>query len=303
VDFGIAWAAGATTISHVGDILGSVKYMSSEQAEGERVGPESDLYSLGTVLYEVLTGRAPFEVMTPADVPAAHAGGPPRRPMELNPEVPEGIDAIVMKLLSRDPADRHGSAAELVADLRRVRDGMPPSPPRGVKPHLTPQPTHRHWRSTRPHQPVTGRWPRRRFRHPGGDAGEPPRGDERAQGGHQEVEVPAVKGLGKQAARRSLDKAGFQVAVRFRASSQENTDRVLEQSVAGGKKAKGSSKIVLTVGEGPGAAKVPDLVGLTYSGAEGKLEQAGSQLGGVEEVPSETVPAGIIAGQDPQAWD
>ena len=85
VDFGIARAAEATTISNIGDILGSVKYMSPEQAAGERVGPRSDLYSLGVVLYEMLTGKAPFEVKTPADVPAEHAKGPTRRPSARRP--------------------------------------------------------------------------------------------------------------------------------------------------------------------------------------------------------------------------
>jgi beta-lactam-binding protein with PASTA domain len=71
--------------------------------------------------------------------------------------------------------------------------------------------------------------------------------------------------------------------------------------VSGGEEAREGSEIVLTVGEGPRLAKVPNLVGLTYSEAEGELEQIGLQLGGVQEVSSETVPAGVIAGQDPQA--
>ncbi|MBA2534953.1 MAG: serine/threonine protein kinase, partial [Rubrobacter sp.] len=128
-DFGIARAAEATTISHPGDILGSVKYMSPEQAAGEPVGPASDLYSLGVVLYEMLTGGVPFEVVTPEDVPAEQAKGPPRPPSETNPEVSEALDAAVAGLLATDPAARHGSAAGLIADLRRVRYGLPKAVP------------------------------------------------------------------------------------------------------------------------------------------------------------------------------
>ena len=109
----------------------------------------------------------------------------------------------------------------------------------------------------------------------------------------------AVKGLEKQAARRRLGEAGFRVAIRSQESSQEDTDRALEQSVAGGKRAREGSKIVLTVGGGSRVAKVPDLVGLTYSEAEDELEQAGYLLGGVKEIQSATVRAGVIAGQDP----
>ena len=336
VDFGIARAAEATTISHVGDILGSVKYMSPEQAQGERVGSESDLYSLGAVLYEMLTGRVPFEIKTPADLPTAHAGGPPRRPRELNPDIPEGLDAIVIKLLSMDPADRYGSAAELAEDLRRARDGMPPvSSSAGAIPSdastdaptmvLNPTASGGDTDSTADTSRRRTLWIPIFFAVlvgtvaivgwgllragglpsvlgvPGGEAVGQPGGSERVRDGHQEVEVPVVKGLEKQAARKRLDKAGFRVAVRSQESSQENTDRVLEQSVAGGKEAREGSKIVLTVGEGQRVAKVPDLVGLTYSEAEGKLEQAGLLLGGVQELPSKSVPAGIISGQDPQA--
>jgi hypothetical protein len=332
VDFGIARAAEATTISNIGDILGSVKYMSPEQAAGERVGPESDLYSLGVVLYEMLTGRVPFEVKTPEDVAAEHAGGLPRHPREQNSEVPEALDALVMKLLARDPADRYRSAAVLVEELGRVRYALPPASSSGdeaatsaladattlaLKPAASGSTNGTHWWRSfwvlmacavlvvalglLGWSLLRGAAPSSAPGTPGAKAGGPPKGTDRAQSRHQEIEVPAVTGLEEQEARKRLDKAGFQVEVRSRISSQSETDTVLKQSVASGKEAKEGSKIVLTVGGGPQVAQVPNLVGLTYAEAEGKLEQAGYQLGGVKEVPSETVPVGMIAGQDPQA--
>src|ERR671920_1421559 len=102
-DFGIARAAETTTISDHGDILGSAHYISPEQAMGEPVGPASDLYSLGVVLYEMLTGRVPFEVESLSDLPSANAGGPPPHPRELNPKISEGTNALIMRLLATDP--------------------------------------------------------------------------------------------------------------------------------------------------------------------------------------------------------
>src|ERR687885_2251021 len=113
-DFGIARAADATTISHPGDILGSAKYISPEQAMGEPVGPASDLYSLGVVLYEMLTGRVPFEADSRSGVPIKHVDERPRPLREVNPDVPEAMEALVMRLLAERPEDRYGSAAELI---------------------------------------------------------------------------------------------------------------------------------------------------------------------------------------------
>ena len=90
------------------------------------VGPRSDLYSLGVVLYEMLTGKAPLEAR-PGGRASEHAGGPPRHPRELNSEVPEALDAIVMRLLARDPAERYRSAAALVKELGRARYALPPA--------------------------------------------------------------------------------------------------------------------------------------------------------------------------------
>jgi eukaryotic-like serine/threonine-protein kinase len=325
-DFGIARAAEATTISHPGDILGSAKYISPEQAMGEPVGPASDLYSLGVVLYEMLTGRVPFEVETPADVPIKHVEEQPRRPQEVNPEVPEGMDALVMKLLAKDPNDRYGSATELIEELRRVRKGAPPLPSSGDEATTAALDT-----PVTPTLPVPapgGTGPRRRMRLSWtlaafvllavlgavgwnllrdsgaasipeilrGTLGEPSEG---AGQEPQEVKVPDMVGFTEQEARERLTEAGFKVEIRRQESPEEDAGRVLEQSVAGGKEAEKGSKILLTVGEDSQVARVPDVVGLSYPEAEADLEQAGFLLGGVEEAPSETVPAGVILEQDP----
>jgi serine/threonine-protein kinase len=130
---------------------------------------------------------------------------------------------------------------------------------------------------------------------------EPPEGAERARPGPKVAEVPAVKGLAAEEARKRLSEAGFEVGVRHRKGPEEGDGKVLEQSVAGGKEADEGSKILLTVGEGTGVVEAPDLVGLTYPEAENELERAGLLLGGVKEAPSETVPAGVIVAQAPAA--
>jgi eukaryotic-like serine/threonine-protein kinase len=125
-DFGIARAASASTVTETSSIMGTAAYMSPEQVRGERVGPASDLYSLGVVLYEMLTGELPYAADNPLATAMKHLDEPPRRPREANPAVPEGLDVLTAKLLAKDPGDRYASAADLAEDLRRVRDGLPP---------------------------------------------------------------------------------------------------------------------------------------------------------------------------------
>src|SRR5215203_5907919 len=124
-DLGIARAASSKTMTETSLIFGTASYMSPEQAKGERVGPQSDLYSLGVVLYQMLTGELPYTADNPLATAMKHVDEAPRHPREANPAVPEELDALTAKLLAKDPADRYASAAELAEDLGRVRDGLP----------------------------------------------------------------------------------------------------------------------------------------------------------------------------------
>ena len=128
-DFGIARAASAATISATNAVFGTAGYLSPEQALGEPATPRSDLYSLGIVLYELLTGVVPYRADNPVAVCMKHVTEPLTPPRRLDPTIPEAVDALVVKLLAKDPADRPASATELLDDIEGVRRGAPPPAP------------------------------------------------------------------------------------------------------------------------------------------------------------------------------
>jgi serine/threonine-protein kinase len=333
-DFGIARAADATTLSGPGAVLGTARYMSPEQATGSVATPRSDLYSLGVVLHEMLTGRPPFEADDPAQARAKHVREPPPRTRETNPAVPEAMDDLVGRLMAKDPEQRPGSASEVAHELRLVSAGKPAvAAPTAIPP---PRPTRAVDTWTRRGRPlrvlaalaalaallaVVGWGLGARILGGGvaeaaGDLADGTRGAiegvRRTLLGPTGVAVPDVEGLTRAEARERLSEAGLGMEVRPRESSEENAGRVLEQSVGGAREVEEGSRILLAIGEGPRSAGapdevgakeegVPDLVGLSYSEAEEALEGAGFVLGGVEEAPSETAPAGVIVGQDPEA--
>jgi eukaryotic-like serine/threonine-protein kinase len=122
-DFGIA-RSGASQMTEAGSIVGTAQYLSPEQARGAPVDPRSDLYSLGIVLYEMLTGKVPFTGDTPVEIAMKHLSQVPEPPSTLRPEVPHDLDAVVMRALAKDPDQRYGSAEEMDADLARVARGV-----------------------------------------------------------------------------------------------------------------------------------------------------------------------------------
>ena len=122
-DFGIA-RSGASQMTEVGSIVGTAQYLSPEQARGAPVDPRSDLYSLGVVLYEMLTGAVPFTGDTPVEIAMKHLSQVPKPPSELRPDIPHDLDAVVMRALAKDPDQRYGSAEEMDADLARVARGV-----------------------------------------------------------------------------------------------------------------------------------------------------------------------------------
>ena len=310
-DFGIARAASAATISQRSMVLGTVSYMSPEQAMGETVTPASDLYSLGVVLYEMLTGELPYTAENPVAVSMKHVNDPLRPPRELNPEIPEELNALITKLLAKDPDSRYESAAQLADDLLRLRDGLPPinaglledgTGATRVAPGATVPPAARRGRGLRPPWILTATltlvallggivWALSQSL---GESGPPL---ERVAG----VKVPSVKGLTQERAKLKLDASGFKADVRLRESSAADAGKVLGQSPAAGERAGEGSTVVLNVGDGPSTVKVPVVIGLSVSEAKGALREVGLNLGEQRMVPSDTAAEGIIVDQDHRA--
>jgi eukaryotic-like serine/threonine-protein kinase len=125
-DFGIARVTStAETIAQTAAVLGTASYLSPEQAQGQPVDGRSDLYSLGCVVFEMVTGRAPFLGDSPVAVASKHVLEQPTPPSRLNPDVSPDLDAVILRALSKNPANRYQTAEEFREDLERVRRGLP----------------------------------------------------------------------------------------------------------------------------------------------------------------------------------
>src|SRR5215207_4868569 len=126
MDFGIARAVSdsAATMTSTAAVIGTAQYLSPEQARGEGVDARSDVYSLGCLLYELVTGAPPFTGDSPVSVAYQHVREDPRLPSSINPQIPPELDAIVLKSMSKNPANRYQSAADMRSDLLRALAGQ-----------------------------------------------------------------------------------------------------------------------------------------------------------------------------------
>jgi len=139
-DFGIARALSASSVSQTGTIIGSVKYLAPEQANGDGAVPQSDMYSLGIVLYEMLSDQVPFDGDTPIAIAMQHVGEPAPSVREVEPSVPMAICELLDRMLAKRSHDRHATTADLLRELETVRQAVsvqmgenhihePPAPP------------------------------------------------------------------------------------------------------------------------------------------------------------------------------
>lgn len=140
-DFGIARRGAATAVTQTGTVLGSVHYLSPEQARGQDAGPRSDLYALGITLFEMLTGRLPFNAENPIAVAMQQVQNAPPLPRQFNRAIPPALEAIILRLLAKNPNERFPDAASVIAALRGVL-GQAGGATRVAAPAAGPQPQH-----------------------------------------------------------------------------------------------------------------------------------------------------------------
>jgi eukaryotic-like serine/threonine-protein kinase len=315
MDFGIARLTSTETLTQTATVLGTASYLSPEQAQGEAVDARSDIYSLGIVLYEMLTGQVPFTGDTAVAVAYKHVREDPVLPTRIEPRIPSVLEAVVMKALAKNPDNRYPSAEEFRRDLERVRLGQPV----GATPVLPPEPTQVVTREARattvlPAQPVGERERRSRrwlaitlvtliiLAGLGAvayflisnllDDEEP---------GVQPIEVPSVVGLPEEVATQQIVAAGLEVGeIRRQASPRFPEGDVIRQDPAAQEEVDPGTEVFLLVSTGPRLVEVPEIIGLTEEEARIALEELDLLLGFRAEESSDEFEAGRIIRQNPE---
>ena len=321
-DFGIARAVNTTeNLTQPGSVMGTATYFSPEQAQGLRIDPRSDVYSLGVVLYELVTGSPPFSADSPVAVAYKHVREDPVLPSRRNPEVPADFERIVLTAMAKNPDDRYANALELRDDLVRFRQGRPIAAgpahaataaaapaPRADRTQAVPvaerqAPAQSVAYDTEPPDRRTGVYVGlliglltllalllfllgRTLGVFGGETGEL-------------VAVPNATARPQVEAEALIRDAGLKPEIREEASTAE-PGIVFRQDPAANQRVEAGSAVILFVSRGTPGAEVPDVVGESEETARQILEDAGFAVS-VTEQASRDQPDGTVLTQSPQA--
>jgi eukaryotic-like serine/threonine-protein kinase len=336
MDFGIARAMNDSqaTMTQTAQVIGTAQYLSPEQARGERVDARSDLYSTGCLMYELLTGRPPFQGDSPVAIAYQHVRENPVPPTQLDPELPRWADAIVLKAMAKSPGDRYQSAAEMAADVQRAASGMqvaampPPATRMDYYGGGYPDATQRMGATGQMMSGQTSTLPP--YQQGGGydDYDQGYDGYDRRGGARRWVPwligalvvvaaivvaamllssngktyfVPQVDGLSQQKAVQMIKTAGFVPSVQDKSSSSVPKGDVIDTNPSNGSSAPKGSTVTVDVSSGQAQVAVPQIQpGEPLGQAETALSQAGLQAQVVQDQTS-TQPQGTIDHTSPQS--
>ena len=331
-DFGIARAvSNATMVADTSKIIGSVHYFSPEQARGAYVDERSDIYSLGIVMFEMLTGRVPFDGETPVEVALKHINEDVPSPAKLVSGIPPALDKVVLKATDKYQTERYKSADEMLEALKnvefvtqmvgdRVFAGETDNKPRRDESLVAPVMSSR--REDREQEMVIAPANPRKPKAKPDDKKKKKRaiiiGVAAAAilalfgilyvsgiigGGGKEVTVPDVKGMSYSEAKEVLEAKGLKIekADEPIASQKIEKGKIVSQTPSKNSKVKKGRTVRVILSAGNTELKVPDLKGLSYKEAKTLLSEMGLQISKGDEVDSDSVTEGLIASQYPSA--
>jgi serine/threonine-protein kinase len=312
-DFGIAREATAATVTQTDTIVGSVHYISPEQARGETADPRSDIYSLGIVLYEMITGTLPFQGETPIGVALKHIQEEPPKPFSLKPGVPTVLEKIIAKSVSKIPADRYETARDMAADLEKIFGAITGELGSSVLPVdefatrvLPPMNPAEQCIQIVSREKTTGK------KRPGwiwavmiilfllifGAA---------AFYFYMDVpvvQVPSVEGKPLEEARGIIQKKGIRNIQEIRETHPTVPQgTVISQDPDNGRKVKEGREIKVIISKGGELTEVPNIRGIDISDAKSQLEDAGLTLGTQEQIYDDKYDEGVVISQDPSPND
>ncbi|HEY2161795.1 MAG TPA: Stk1 family PASTA domain-containing Ser/Thr kinase [Solirubrobacteraceae bacterium] len=337
-DFGIA-RAGASDMTETGSIMGTAQYLSPEQAQGHAVSASSDLYSVGVVLYEMLTGRVPFDADAAVTIALKHVSEAPTAPTRINPRIPPELEQVVMWTLNKNPADRPTSADELIAALERAREAILAGSPGertasmaavgivAMAAATTPPDADYANAASEGTVPPGNIYPPPLYEDGGVPPGPPAQDDQKRKlwkdpwlwvavvlalllaGGAAayfltksttQVLVPNVINQQLPVARTILQNEQFQISVTQQVSNKP-AQTVIGEIPSGGSKADKGSTVSLTVSSGPAAVNVPSVVGETLSQARKTITQNGLKVGRTISQSNDQFASGTVIDSSPSA--
>lgn len=311
-DFGIAREATAATLTQANTIVGSVHYISPEQARGDTASPKSDIYSLGIVLYEMVTGVLPFQGETPIGIALKHIREEPQRPSELNPAVTHDLEKIIAKAMSKLPADRYDAASSMAADLEALLiQGIIPREQNKVVPvdeFATKVIT-----AVKPEEESKGSSPGKRAARKSWAvwlwillsilgllaAG--------TVAFHfyvnvPEIKLPSVEGKTLEEAQNVLRGLGIKnIQISRDSHPTVPAGRVISQDPPPETKIKVTRNVVLSVSQGPEYRTVPHVIGLDLNAARIEISKNELSIAGTKNEYNSEYPEGVVFDQDPGA--
>ena len=321
-DFGIA-RAGASDMTETGSIMGTAQYLSPEQAQGHAVSAGSDLYSIGVILYELVTGRVPFDAEAAVTIAIKHVSEAPPAPSQFNPNIPPELEQVILWALNKNPIDRPTDADQLINALEQVRAMIEGGQGGQRTASFAAVAAAEAYGNT----PIVGAAAAVSDTMPpygalDGDGEEPPEDDRRTWlpwvvalavlllvGGGvaafvltrpTEKVVPAVAGEQVSVAQAQLQNAGFNPVLTYRTDNHKS-GTVIAQNPLGGTKAKDASTVTLTVSQGPGSTTIPSVSFLSEAKAKEAIKQARLKVSRVQPEHSDSIPVGDATRTDPVA--